>query len=68
MLTRTDATVVGENGEPTLNPDYLGRCLELIGQDFNEKSLRLNSARINEWRPDKNPEDCTISKADMVIQ
>lgn len=30
-----------------------------------EKS-RLGSARINEWREDKNPEDCNVKSKDVM--
>lgn len=59
MKTRQDATVL-KDGVPTLNPEYLGRCAELVGQNFKEGSLRLGSARISEWRDDKTPEDCQL--------
>lgn len=65
MATRKAATIIDDNGEPTLNPEWLNKCAELVGQDFNEKSLRLNSARINEWRDDKTPEDCSLRKEEM---
>lgn len=64
LETRTQATTLVD-GKPELNPEWLNKCAELIGQDWNKKSLRLNSARINEWRDDKNPEDCTVRKEDM---
>lgn len=63
--TRKAATIIDDNGNPTLNPEWVGKCAELIGQDFNSKSLQLNSARINEWRPDKNPEDCQLLREQM---
>lgn len=65
MATRKAATVIDANGEPTLNPEWLNKCAELVGQDFNEKSLRLNSARINEWRDDKTSEECSLRKEEM---
>ena len=64
LATRKDATVLVD-GKPELNPDFMYRCAALIGQDWNEKSLRLNSARINEWRDDKTPEECQVRKEDM---
>lgn len=61
---RTEATVLDADGKPTLNPEYLNKCVEIKGQEFG-KNNKLGSARINEWRPDKNPEDCQL-KADDV--
>lgn len=63
--TRIDATVYDEQGEPTLNPIYLNKCAALLGQDWNQKTLRLNSARIEEWRDDKTPEECQVSTSEM---
>ena len=53
------------DGKPTLNPEYLDKCVELIGQEFG-KNKRLGSARINEWRPDKDPMDCQLTEADVT--
>ena len=63
MDIRTDATIT-VNGEPQLNPEYLNKCVEMVGQEFN-KNGRLGSARINEWRPDKSPEDCKLTAEDI---
>lgn len=63
LSVRKEATVM-EDGKPTLNPDYLNRCVELVGQEFG-KNHRLGSARINEWRPDKDPLDCKLTKEDV---
>lgn len=62
MVTRKDATVYDDQGKPQLNPEWLGKCAELVAQNFKEGSLRLGSARINEWRDDKNPEDCQLQE------
>lgn len=62
--TRFEATVQDDNGKPTLNPDYLNRCAALVGQEFGKNGL-LGSARIEEWRPDKTPEQCTLTKEDI---
>ena len=40
-------------------------CGRLVCLYWNKKSLRLNSARINEWREDKNPTDCEVFTKDM---
>lgn len=60
---RKDATL-NEDGVISLNPEYINKCVELVGQEWS-KSRRLGSARINEWRPDKNPEDCQLTKEDI---
>ena len=61
---RQDATII-KDGVVSLNPLYLGKVAELIGQEFGKNS-RLQSARINEWRPDKKPEDCRLTKEDVA--
>lgn len=61
---RKEATVMVD-GKPTLNPEYLDKCVELTGQEFG-KNKRLGSARINEWRPDKDPMDCQLTEADVT--
>lgn len=63
LSVREEATVM-KDGKPVLNPDYLNRCVELVGQEFG-KNHRLGSARINEWRPDKDPLDCKLTKEDV---
>lgn len=60
METRKAATIYDEDGRPQLNPEWLGKCAELIAQNFKEGTLRLGSARIGEWRDDKTPEDCQL--------
>lgn len=61
---REDATLV-KDGVPTLNPKYINKVVELKGQEFG-KNKRLGSARINEWRPDKDPEDCKLTKEEIM--
>lgn len=61
---RKDATVYDDNGKPTLNPDYLNRCAALTGQEFGKNNL-LGSARIQEWREDKTPEECNLTAEDI---
>lgn len=65
MQTRKAATSYDEDGKPTLNPEFKGRCAELIAQNFKEGSMRLGSARINEWRDDKSPDDCQLLESQI---
>lgn len=65
MATRKSATVY-ENGKPVLNPEWLGKCAEIKAQNFKKGSFRLGSARIEEWRDDKNPEDCELQDSQIV--
>lgn len=60
--TRKAATAYDKDGNPKLNPSWFHRCAELVGQNLKEGSFRLGSARINEWRDDKKPEDCELQE------
>lgn len=60
---REEATTLVD-GEPQLNPEFLDKCVEIKGQEFSKNS-RLGSARIIEWREDKNPEDCQLTSEDV---
>ena len=62
MATRKAATVYDEDGKPTLNPGWLNKCAELVCQNLKEGSFRAGSARIEQWRDDKNPEDCELQE------
>lgn len=57
---KEDATVVDENGNITLNKDYYGRVATLQGQNVSARNLRLTHAVIDQWRLDKNCDDCEI--------
>jgi hypothetical protein len=48
-------------GKITLNPEFLGKVVEICGQDVSSKSSRLNHSRIIRFRPDKPKEDCIVS-------
>lgn len=61
--TREEATVV-DNGKPALNPEFLDRCLEITGQEWTTHG-KIKHARLVQWRPDKVPEDCSISLKDV---
>lgn len=60
MYDRKRFTDYDSDGNPILKKSMLGTCAELCGQNFKEGSLRLGSARIENWRDDKNPEDCIL--------
>lgn len=62
---RKAATAHDKDGNVILNPEWYGKCAELIGQNFKEGSFRLGSARINEWRDDKKPEDCELLESQI---
>lgn len=62
---RKEATSHDADGNVILNPAWYGKCAELVGQNFKEGSFRLGSARINEWRPDKQPSDCQLLESQI---
>lgn len=62
---RKAATAHDENGNVILNPAWYGKVAEIVGQNFKEGSFRLGSARINEWRDDKKPEDCELLESQI---
>lgn len=56
------ATILDEDGKPTLNPEFLGLVLEVDGQAISSKSLRLTHPRMVRVRFDKTPEDCIYTR------
>lgn len=54
-----------ETGEPTLNPEYLGKVLTVEGFDIKNKSLRMSHCRCD-WsscfRPEKSMYECSIDR------
>jgi len=40
---------------------YIGKCVELSGQEFTARNHKLKHAKIIQWRNDKTPEDCIIT-------
>ena len=65
---RERMTSYDEFGNPYLNPEYLGKVMELDGQCFSPRSKHLVHARIVEWRPDKTSDDCVILQSDIDQQ
>lgn len=57
---RKEATVYDENGNPALNPEWLGRVATLSGQNISARKLALTHAVIVTWRPDKDPDGCEV--------
>lgn len=61
MVTRKLATVARE-GVVSLNPDFIGRVVEVKGQEWS-KNKRLTHCQMVQWRPDKSPTECKIGGA-----
>lgn len=66
LSIRQDATL-DINGTMNLNPKYLNRCVQLTGQGWG-KNKRLMSARIDDWRDDKFPDQCQLSSDQMQVK
>lgn len=63
---RKEATILID-GVPTLNPDFLGKCATLSGQNISARKLALTHAVIKCWRPDKDPDGCEILTEEELL-
>lgn len=54
-------TVIAD-GKPTLNPQIYGKVGELDGQCLSSRNLRLKHPRLIDWRFDKLPTDCVLTR------
>lgn len=61
---RRKMTVLDENGNPVLNPEYLDKVLRIEGQDISSTNHRLSHCRAVDWnfRVDKGSNDCILSR------
>ena len=59
-IIKNDATVISEDGQVKLNPDYYGRVATVQGQNISARSLRLTHAVIDCWRPDRSADTTEI--------
>ena len=59
-IVKNDATVISEDGQVKLNPDYYGRVATVQGQNISARSLRLTHAVIDCWRPDRSADTTEI--------
>lgn len=65
-IIKDDATVILEDGQVKLNPDYYGRVATVQGQNISARSLRLTHAVIDCWRPDRSADTTeTILESDL---
>lgn len=63
LVVQKQATVIGPDGTPTLNPDFLGIVCEVNGQCISKQSRRLTHPRLIRMRPgEKLPQDCIYSE------
>ena len=65
-IIKDHATVISEDGQVKLNPDYYGRVATVQGQNISARSLRLTHAVIDCWRPDRSADTTeTILESDL---
>lgn len=65
-IIKDDATIISEDGQVKLNPDYYGRVATVQGQNISARSLRLTHAVIDCWRPDRSADTTeTILESDL---
>ena len=65
-IIKDDATVISEDGQVKLNPDYYGRVATVQGQNISARSLRLTHAVIDCWRPDRSADTTeTLLESDL---
>ena len=65
-IIKDDATVISEDGQVKLSPDYYGRVATVQGQNISARSLRLTHAVIDCWRPDRSADTTeTILESDL---
>ena len=57
-------------GEPALNPKYLGKVITINGQDISNTKLRFSHCVAQSWefRRDKRPEDCVLTREFLLSQ
>lgn len=67
---RRRMTVLDEEGNPTLNPEYYGKVLAVNGQDISSKNLRMSHCRALDWnfRIDKSISDCIVERSFIESQ
>ena len=60
---RRRMTILDDNGNPTINPEYIGKVLACEGQDFSSKNSRMSHARSDFiFRTDKSTSDCILTR------
>lgn len=62
---RRKMTVMGDDGKPQLNPEYLNRCVQITGNNWS-RTGKLVHPKLDDWRDDKSPEQCQLTAADIT--
>jgi hypothetical protein len=57
---KEDATIIDDNGNVKLNPDYYGRVATIQGQNISARNLRITHAIIDQWRPERSADNCEV--------
>jgi len=60
LSLRQKMTRYDSSGYPILNPEYLGRVMDVDGQCFSSRSQHIVHAQFKGWRPDLTEFHCTI--------
>jgi hypothetical protein len=61
---RKKISVIGPDGQLTLDPSYMGRVGVLDGQGISARARRLTHPKLVEWRMgDKQPEACVMEES-----
>lgn len=51
-----------ENGSMKLDPDYMGKVVEVEGQAVSGRAMRLTHPRLLRFREDKSPAECVMQE------
>jgi len=62
MELREEITEVDEMANLRMKRGFYGRVASIDGQCVTARAKRLKHAVIDQWRPDKSPEDCTMER------
>lgn len=62
---RKQITQFDDNGEMQIDPNWLGKVLEIDGQDVSARAKRFTHARIIRIRDDKSQFECVMMKEDL---
>lgn len=65
LETRKAITVKDDQGNITLDPSWMGKVLEVDGQDVSAREKRLTHARIIRERPDRSIFECVMMEEDL---
>lgn len=62
---RQKMTIVQHGTAPYLDPEYMGKVIEVEGQDISARAKRMTHARIIKWREDRSQFDCVMTEEEL---